>query len=126
MLAAAERAQLVTGWNDTAAAVPAGSVPELIAARAALVPDAIAVCCGDAWVSYGELVERAARLGGYLRAAGAGPETVVGLCLDRGRGDGDRDRWGRGWPGRRTCRWIRAGRRSGWRSCWPTAGPRWW
>ena len=42
------------------------------------------MCCGDAWVSYGELVERAARLGGYLRAAGAGPETVVGLCLDRG------------------------------------------
>src|SRR6185437_11679279 len=80
----AERAQVVSGWNDTAADVPAGSVPELIAARAARTPDAVAVCCGNTWVSYGELVARAARLGGCLRAAGAGPETLVGLCLDRG------------------------------------------
>jgi non-ribosomal peptide synthetase component F len=84
VLGEAERAQVLNGWNDTAAVVAAGSVPELIAARAARVPDAVAVCCGDVWVSYRELVVRAARLGGYLRAAGAGPETVVGLCLDRG------------------------------------------
>jgi amino acid adenylation domain-containing protein len=84
MLDSAERAQLVTGWNDTAAQVPGGSMPELIAARAVVAPDAAAVCCGDAYVSYRELLERAGRLGGYLRAAGAGPETVVGLCLDRG------------------------------------------
>ncbi len=84
VLAGAERAQLISGWNDTAVGVPAGSVPELIAARAAHTPDAIAVCRGDTWVSYRELMVRAARLGGYLRAAGAGPETVVGLCLDRG------------------------------------------
>jgi amino acid adenylation domain-containing protein len=83
VLDAAERAQLVAGWNDTAAPVPAGSLPELVVARAARIPDAIAVCCGGSWVSYGQLLERAARLGGYLRAAGAGPETVVGLCLDR-------------------------------------------
>jgi amino acid adenylation domain-containing protein len=79
-----ERAQLVTAWNDTAAPAPSGPVPELIAARAARVPDAVAVCCGDAWISYRELMARAARLGGFLRVAGAGPETVVGLCLDRG------------------------------------------
>jgi amino acid adenylation domain-containing protein len=84
ILDAAERAQLVAGWNDTAAVVPAGSLPELVAGRAARVPDAVAVCAGGAWVSYGRLLERAGRLGGFLRAAGAGPETVVGLCLDRG------------------------------------------
>ncbi len=36
------------------------------------------------WVSYGRLLERAGRLAGFLRSAGAGPETVVALCLDRG------------------------------------------
>ena len=88
VLDAAERAQLVTGWNDTAAPVPAGTVPELIAARAARVPDAMAVCCGDAWVSYGELVERAARLA-RVPAGGGG-----------GAGDG-----GRAVPGPRPGAW---------------------
>ncbi len=84
VLDAAERVQLVSGWNETAADVPGGSVPELVAGQAARVPDAVAVSCGDRWVSYGELWGRAARLGGYLRAAGAGPEAVAGLCLERG------------------------------------------
>ena len=84
VLDAAERAQLVTEWNDTAAEVPSASVAELVMAQAAHAPEAIAVCCGDRWVTYRELAEKAARLGGYLRAAGAGPETVVGVCLDRG------------------------------------------
>ena len=42
--------------------------------------------CGDAVVSYGELAVRAARLARLLAELGAGPETVVGLCLDRGAG----------------------------------------
>ena len=47
VLEPAERAQLLTGWNDTAAPVPAASVPELIAAQAARIPDAVAVVCGE-------------------------------------------------------------------------------
>ena len=84
VLGQAERAQLVEGWNGTAAPVPARTVPELIAARAARAPDAVAVVCGDMAVSYGELAARAGKLAQYLRQAGAGPEQVVGLCLGRG------------------------------------------
>ena len=81
VLEPAERAQLLTEWNDTVAPVPAASLPELIAAR---TPDAVAVIGGDVHVSYGELDARAGRLARMLAEAGAGPETVVGLCLERG------------------------------------------
>ncbi|HEX3957856.1 MAG TPA: AMP-binding protein, partial [Trebonia sp.] len=72
------------GAEDHPAAVLAALVPERFAAQAARTPDAVAVQCGDACVSYGELLGRAGRLAGFLRAAGAGPESVVGLCLGRG------------------------------------------
>ena len=84
ILDAAERDQVVAGWNDTLSPVPEATVPELIVAQAERVPDAVAVVCGDVVLSYGELVARAGRLGWFLRQAGAGPETVVGLCLERG------------------------------------------
>ena len=84
VLEPAECSQVVTGWNNTAAPVPEASVPELIAARAARTPDAVAVVCGDVHVSYGELDARAGRLAGLLASRGVGPESVVGLCLERG------------------------------------------
>ena len=84
VLTAGERAQLVAGWNDTAAAVPAAMVPGLFQAQAARTPDAVAVACGPVRVSYGELNARAARLAGLLVSRGAGPETVAGVCLERG------------------------------------------
>jgi non-ribosomal peptide synthetase component F len=60
------------------------TLPELVEARAAACPDAVAVCCGGQWLSYGALAARAGALAGVLAAAGAGPEQVVGLCLERG------------------------------------------
>src|SRR5580658_2356416 len=80
----AERAQVVAGWNDTAVPVPAGTLVDLLAARVAERPDAVAVACGDVALSYAGLWARAGRLAGRLAAAGAGPEQVVGLLLERG------------------------------------------
>ena len=126
VLEPAERAQLLAGWNDTAAPVPAATVPELIAARAASCPDAVAVVCGDVHVSYGELDARAGRL-----ARHAGRQRVRARSRWWGCACSGVRRWsprsrGCGGRGRRTCRWTRPTRWPGWRSCWPTAGPGCW
>ncbi len=83
VLGQAERAQILAGWNDSAADVPAATLPGLFEAQAARVPDAVAVVCGDVLVSYAELEARASRLAGVLAAAGAGPETVVAVVMGR-------------------------------------------
>ena len=62
-----------------------GPVPQLIAAQAARTPDAVAVISEDAHLSYEELDARAGRLARLLAAAGAGPETVVGLACSGAR-----------------------------------------
>ncbi len=78
-----QRAQIVSGWNDTAAAVPAGTLPELFQAQVARTPDAVAVACGRARLSYRELNARANGLAQVLAAYGAGPETVVAVAMER-------------------------------------------
>ncbi|MEU0171318.1 amino acid adenylation domain-containing protein, partial [Streptomyces iakyrus] len=80
----AERAQVLTGWNDTAAESAGELVPRLVAAQAARTPDATAVVSSGGSVSFAELDGRANRLAHYLRAQGVGTESVVGLCLPRG------------------------------------------
>ena len=45
--------------------------------------DRTAVRCGGTDLSYGELDDQASRLAAYLRASGVGPETLVGICLER-------------------------------------------
>ena len=83
MLDAAERRQLLAGWNDTARDVPPVTLPELFAVQAGRTPDAVAVACGDACLSYRELDGRAARLARVLVSRGAGPERVVAVVMDR-------------------------------------------
>ena len=46
-------------------------------------PDAIAVVCGAARLSYIELDQRANRLARHLIECGARPDTLVGLCVER-------------------------------------------
>ncbi|MFJ4707526.1 amino acid adenylation domain-containing protein [Streptomyces anulatus] len=58
-------------------------IHELVARQAALTPDAEAVVAGRERLSYGEVEEAAQLLAGHLRRLGAGPETLVGICLGR-------------------------------------------
>jgi amino acid adenylation domain-containing protein/FkbM family methyltransferase len=62
---------------------PAACLHELFAAQAAHSPDAEALCFEGERLSYGELEARANQLARHLQGLGVGPETLVGLFLDR-------------------------------------------
>ena len=83
LLSEDERHQLVSEWNDTGLAMDTGCAQDLVERQAARMPDSIAVEHGDEALSYQELVERARRLAGVLRGAGAGPDVPVGLWVGR-------------------------------------------
>jgi non-ribosomal peptide synthetase component F len=63
---------------------PVRLVPELVAGQAARRPGAAAVIAGDTRLTYSELDQSATRLARYLTGLGAGPETLIGVCLERG------------------------------------------
>jgi amino acid adenylation domain-containing protein len=51
--------------------------------QAQVSPDALALKCGQVWLSYQELNRRANQLAHYLIALGIGPEVRVAICMDR-------------------------------------------
>ncbi len=84
LLTDAERQQAAAEWNDTAADFPIGRcLHDLVAAQAARTPNAVAVVGERERITYRELMARAERLAGHLNGLGVGPETRVGLCLER-------------------------------------------
>lgn len=58
-------------------------VADLIAKVAEERPQAVALTKASAQLTYGELNARANVLAGYLRSLGAGPEVLIGICLER-------------------------------------------
>ncbi|MFI7441620.1 amino acid adenylation domain-containing protein [Nonomuraea indica] len=63
--------------------VPDLCVHELVEAQADRTPDAVAVTFEGVSMTYRELDERSDRVARRLRAAGVGPETLVGVALER-------------------------------------------
>src|SRR5437660_1665332 len=84
LLTAAERHQLLSQWNNTHAPFPESAcIHELFEAQVERTPEAIAVVFEDAQLTYRELNRHANRLAHCLRALGVGPETLVGICMER-------------------------------------------
>jgi amino acid adenylation domain-containing protein/non-ribosomal peptide synthase protein (TIGR01720 family) len=84
LLRAAERQAVLLEWNDTARALPLrGSLHELVEAQVSRSPDAVAVDFEGLQISYAELDRRAGRLACLLAALGVGPDTPVGVCVER-------------------------------------------
>ncbi|WP_370964015.1 amino acid adenylation domain-containing protein [Amycolatopsis sp. cg9] len=73
----------LASWNDTAAPVPAATLPELFARQAALTPDATAVVFEGESLAYAEFDARVDRLARVLRARGVQPGDVVAVQLPR-------------------------------------------
>ncbi|WP_280503561.1 AMP-binding protein, partial [Nocardia farcinica] len=80
----AERELVLRTWNDTETPVPEDTLVSLFAERAARCPDAVAVEFEDTALTYAEFDALTNRLARLLVERGAGPETVVALCLPRG------------------------------------------
>ncbi len=84
MLSAREREQLLVGFNQTEVPYPEGLVHELFEAQVRRKPEAIAVVCGEASLSYAELNARANQLADVLIGLGVQADDRVAICVERG------------------------------------------
>ncbi|HEX7796548.1 MAG TPA: amino acid adenylation domain-containing protein [Vicinamibacterales bacterium] len=77
------------GWNGprTTHGDGKGGIHQLIELQAAKQPEAVAVSSAAGPLSYSRLNGRANRLARYLVQLGVGPNTIVGLLLDRSTAD---------------------------------------
>ncbi len=84
MLSAGERRQQLVEWNQSQTGSALNkTVPALVTEQARRTPQKTAVtCAGENW-SYAELEQHAGRLAHQLRRQGVGPETLVGLYVER-------------------------------------------
>ena len=84
LLAAAERAQLLGEWNDTAVRLEPGClVHQLFEEQVTRRAEAVAAIAGGRTLSYGDLDARANALGRLLEQRGVRAEVLVGLHLER-------------------------------------------
>ncbi|MFF9478420.1 amino acid adenylation domain-containing protein [Streptomyces sp. NPDC014733] len=88
VLGAEEERMLLTDWagapERAAGRAVRERVDQLVERQARAQPDAVAVRSDDATLTYAELDRAADRVAAGLRAAGAGPGTLVATCLPRG------------------------------------------
>jgi amino acid adenylation domain-containing protein len=80
---ALQRKQFLSSFNDTARAYPDKCVHELFERQVECSPEAVAVIADQTQFTYRELNARANQLARFLKHFGVGPDSLVGLCVDR-------------------------------------------
>ena len=84
LLTPVERKQILIDWNDTAENFSNHRcVHQLFEAQARRTPNRLALEFDGQRLSYRELNRRANRLARHLRKLGAGPEKLIGVCIER-------------------------------------------
>ncbi len=83
LVTAAERSELIAQGAGPAASPTEACIHRLVFEQAARTPEAPAVEMGERSLTYRELAERAGLLARRLRRMGVGPESLVGLCVER-------------------------------------------
>jgi len=74
----------VIAWNRAETPYPRGkTIGQLFGEQAGRTPDSVALIAGDRSFSYRELEAKANQLANYLQACGVGPETLVGVSMER-------------------------------------------
>jgi amino acid adenylation domain-containing protein len=88
LLTEGERQQILVEWagperDYSDRGGPDRTLSELFEEQAARTPESIAVVCGPAAITYGDLDRRSNQLARWLRHLGAGPETAVSISVER-------------------------------------------
>jgi natural product biosynthesis luciferase-like monooxygenase protein/amino acid adenylation domain-containing protein len=84
LLPAPERTELLAQWNDTAVDLPVdATLVSQFEAQVRATPDAKAASFEASTLSYVQLNARANRLARHLRTLGVGPDTFVGIYVER-------------------------------------------
>jgi amino acid adenylation domain-containing protein len=79
-----EQEQILVGWNSTAAEYPRGKcLHQLFEEQVERTPEAVAIVYDEEKLTYKDLNEKAQRLAHHLQKLGVGPESLVGLCVER-------------------------------------------
>jgi amino acid adenylation domain-containing protein len=83
-LLTADEIQQFEAWNATERShIVRQRIPDLFEAQVRTVPEKTALIVGSEQLSYKELNARANQLAHYLQSLGVGPETLVGVFMDR-------------------------------------------
>ncbi len=84
LFTSAESRQILEEWNEARQSYPQNlCLHDLCEAQAARTPERVALVCEEHHLTYQALHQRATQLAHALHVLGVGPETLVGVCLER-------------------------------------------